>query len=584
MAVESQAAPQGPRTELLNVSVWHGSLDRAYEILLAHPEVATNDIHTAALLGDPDSVARFLENDPLGATAKGGPHNWDALTYLCFSKFLRLEPARTEGFLRSATILLDAGANPNTGFFDENHQPNPEWECALYGVAGVAHHPELAKLLLDRGADPNDGEVAYHSPETLDNRTIHVLVESGKLTQDTIGLMLARKFNWHDDAGVHWLLEHGADANWPLWGSRPLHYALRHGTPLYYFEWLLAHGADPSLPDKNGTTPVAEAARQGRGDVLDLFESRGFVVALAGDDAFFAACARSNVAEARKIAAADPSLVGRIQAENPGMLADFAGTGNVAAVRLMLDLDFDAGVARTKPAWVAGETALHVAVAHGRLDVTELLIERGAPLDAKRSNGATPLRIAFLGLEQQSEWTPNEFTLPIAEALIAAGASVEAAGVTLPAAVCLDRSDDIARLGSEANIQAKQKALAAAAYNGIVDAMDTAIGLGANPNAPNMGLHPDATPLHNAVCSGSLAAVQHLVDAGADVHGTDRPHKATPLQWAEYFAREHSNSKIEYFQREDGKFKQYDEIAGYLRSKQNDVGPEYLAIRASQLE
>jgi ankyrin repeat protein len=85
--------------------------------------------------------------------------------------------------------------------------------------------------------------------------------------------MLARKFNWHDDDGVHWLLEHGADPNWPLWGSRPLHYALRHGTPIHYFEWLLDHGADPLLPDKNGTVPVAEAARQGRADVLELFEN-----------------------------------------------------------------------------------------------------------------------------------------------------------------------------------------------------------------------------------------------------------------------------------------------------------------------
>ena len=246
--------------------------DRAQEILAAHPEVASSDIHAAALLGDHEAVSRFLAEDPANATAKGGPRNWDALTHLCFSKFLRLEPARTEGFLKSATALLDTGANPNTGFFEENHQPKPEWECALYGAAGVAHHPELTKLLLDRGADPNDGEVAYHSPETLDNRTIHVLVESGTLTQDTIGLMLARKFNWHDDDGVHWLLEHGADPNWPLWGSRPLHYALRHGTPIHYFEWLLDHGADPLLPDKDGTAPVAEAARQGRADVLDLFE------------------------------------------------------------------------------------------------------------------------------------------------------------------------------------------------------------------------------------------------------------------------------------------------------------------------
>ena len=312
---ESQTAPQDPKAEFINVSVWHGSLDRAREILAAHPEVASSDIYIAALLGDHEAVARFLADDPANATAKGGPRNWDALTHLCFSKFLRLEPARTEGFLKAATALLDAGANPNTGFFEENHQPKPEWECALYGAAGVAHHPELTRLLLDRGADPNDGEVAYHSPETLDNRTIHVLVESGKLTQDTIGLMLARKFNWHDDDGVHWLLEHGADPNWPLWGSRPLHYALRHGTPIHYFEWLLDHGADPLLPDKNGTAPVAEAARQGRADVLELFEKRGFVIALEGDDAFLAACAQANGAEARKFAAADPSVVERMQSQ-----------------------------------------------------------------------------------------------------------------------------------------------------------------------------------------------------------------------------------------------------------------------------
>ena len=30
-------------------------------------------------------------------------------------------------------------------------------------------------------------------------------MESGKLTPDTLGMMLARKFNWHDYEGVHWL-------------------------------------------------------------------------------------------------------------------------------------------------------------------------------------------------------------------------------------------------------------------------------------------------------------------------------------------------------------------------------------------
>jgi hypothetical protein len=60
--------------------------------------------------------------------------------------------------------------------------------------------------------------------------------------------------------------------------------------------------------------------------------------------------------------------------------------------------------------------------------VVELLIERGAPLKAKRQGGATPLRVAFRCLEQQSEWTPNESALTIAKALIEAGASVGGRG------------------------------------------------------------------------------------------------------------------------------------------------------------
>src|SRR5215469_9823126 len=115
---QDETAPQDSRSELINVSVWHGSLDRAREILAAHPELASSDIDTAALLGDFEAVARFLNEDPANATAKGGPRNWDALTHLCFSKFLRCEPARTEGFLKAASALLDAGSNPNTGFFE----------------------------------------------------------------------------------------------------------------------------------------------------------------------------------------------------------------------------------------------------------------------------------------------------------------------------------------------------------------------------------------------------------------------------------------------------------------------------------
>jgi hypothetical protein len=59
-----------PADEFIDVSVWHGSLDRAQEILAAHPEVASSDIHTAALLGDHEAVARFLAEDPATPPSK----------------------------------------------------------------------------------------------------------------------------------------------------------------------------------------------------------------------------------------------------------------------------------------------------------------------------------------------------------------------------------------------------------------------------------------------------------------------------------------------------------------------------------
>src|SRR4030095_11112783 len=106
-------------------------------ILADHPEVASSNIYTAAILGDDAAVRRFLALDARNATAKGGPRGWDALTHLCFSRYLRLDRARSDSFVRAAQALLDAGASANTGFFEGDHQPKPEWESVLYGAAGV---------------------------------------------------------------------------------------------------------------------------------------------------------------------------------------------------------------------------------------------------------------------------------------------------------------------------------------------------------------------------------------------------------------------------------------------------------------
>ena len=49
------------------------------------------------------------------------------------------------------------------------HGSVPEFESVLYAAAGVAFHAGLTRLLLERGANPNDGETPYHSPESYDN-------------------------------------------------------------------------------------------------------------------------------------------------------------------------------------------------------------------------------------------------------------------------------------------------------------------------------------------------------------------------------------------------------------------------------
>ena len=77
------------------------------------------------MVADEATVRAFLAHDPASAISTGGPLGWDALTYLCFSRYLRLDHARSDAFVRTARDLLDAGASANTGWIEMIHHPNP---------------------------------------------------------------------------------------------------------------------------------------------------------------------------------------------------------------------------------------------------------------------------------------------------------------------------------------------------------------------------------------------------------------------------------------------------------------------------
>jgi ankyrin repeat protein len=418
-----------PRAAFLAAATWHGDLTSAEALLARHPEIAGRDLHTAAVLGDDAAVHRLLAADPQAATACSEPYGGTALTYLCLSKYLRLDPARSGAFLRAATALLDAGADPNGGFWTEGQFP--EFETPLYGAAGVAHHEGLTRLLLGRGADPNDVEVVYHAPETRDNAALKAVVETGRLSAESLALMLVRKHDWHDEDGVRYLLEHGADPNRRRnRGLSPLHHAIARDNSLTIIELLLDHGADPSLLH-NGRSAVARAARRGRGDLLALFQRRGFPVELTGVERLIAACARNDARAVGVLSRAEPELVQELVALGGSLLAEFAGTWNTEGVRHLLDLGVPVTARYEGDGYfdiAEGSLALHVAAWKAHPPTVRLLIERNAPVNAPDGRGRTPLALAVKACVD-SHWTERRSPESV-QMLLDAGATV--AGVPYP--------------------------------------------------------------------------------------------------------------------------------------------------------
>jgi peptide-methionine (S)-S-oxide reductase len=123
------------------------------------------------------------------------------------------------------------------------------------------------------------------------------------------------------------------------------------------------------------------------------------------------------------------------------------------------------------------------------------------------------------------------------------------ARLSLATAVCLELWKDATGLAAASAPRERQFALTLAAVRGNAPAIRFLVGIGIDVNAVSSDLYSHATPLHHAVSSGSLQAVQVLVDAGADLNARDTAHQGTPLGWAEY-----SSGK-----------KAFQDIAAYLR-------------------
>lgn len=114
--------------------------------------------------------------------------------------------------------------------------------------------------------------------------------------------------------------------------------------------------------------------------------------------------------------------------------------------------------------------------------------------------------------------------------------------VTLTAALCLDRSTDITQLLKTSTKEDKQIALMATAFYGKPNAVALLIQSGTDVNGYiDHGFHTHASPLHQAVFSGSLKTIKLLVEAGANLQATDRMYNGTPVGWAMHMQTENTD-------------------------------------------
>ena len=129
---------------------------RAARMLAATPELARYSFATAVILGDAGRVRTELGRDPGLATQADTRTGWAPLHAASASRWHRLDPARAEGLLAVARMLLDAGADPNGRTGEAGGHGG--WTPLRCAVAGAAN-PLITRLLLERGAVPGDHDL-----------------------------------------------------------------------------------------------------------------------------------------------------------------------------------------------------------------------------------------------------------------------------------------------------------------------------------------------------------------------------------------------------------------------------------------
>jgi ankyrin repeat protein len=389
----------------------HARRERAaLRILNRHPEIARFNIHTAVVCGDLEEVERILKERPEAAIEQDGPQRrrhlaareklWTPLLHLCYGRL----PTQAAGdnAVSIARALLDHGADPNDYFEVGSH---PCRYTTLCGAAGEGeddgpphpHKEELARLLLERGAEPYDIQVRYNIH--FHGNVLWFL----ELTYE-FSVKAGREADWKDP---NWSMlsmgNYGSGARWHL------EIAVRNND-LKLAEWVLTHGASPNTVVANHpryfpVTLYDAAMRQGFTEMADLLARYGAVrsesIALEGIEAFTQACLRLDREEVLAQLAEHPEY---LQSHAPIFAA--ARLDRADVVEFLLELGTPIEIEDDSK-----QRPLHEAASHDSINAARLLIERGAELEPAETNwNNTPLDHAMYGNLQRMVHFLSGFT------------------------------------------------------------------------------------------------------------------------------------------------------------------------------
>jgi len=393
-----------------------GRPDRAKRILALHPKIAGASLYTALILGDAGTVNPRLTKDPSLATTTGGPRGWLPIHYICYTS------VGSEGLADIARRLISLGADPNTKFPWLHHGVR---RPVLWGASRIAQSLPLVTVLLEAGADPNDGVTLPMAASAGDIPVLEALLARGAnvdqpwASDGSTALYAILQWSRTPD-GALWLLAHGADPNavFAENGETPLHVAAR-AWDVALVEALAARGADIGRPRADGRTPYAIAELNNNRAVAEWLLAHGASAELLDVDRLVAACSRGDRATVDALLAKNPGLRSEITDDHYIVFHQAAERDDLRALEAMLVAGFDPN----RPDSGIGKTVLHSAAMEGWPAAVRLLLSHGASVHIRdREFNGQPLVWAAEGSRQHREG--RDFAA-VGKLLLDAGSPVE---------------------------------------------------------------------------------------------------------------------------------------------------------------